>query len=316
MKEKLLCIVGPTAVGKTKMSISLAKRFDGEVISGDSMQVYRGMDIGTAKIKKEEMEGIPHHLIGILEPEENFSVSSFKQKALEKIREISLRQRLPILVGGTGLYVQAVTHDFHFAFPSDEQVRHKWEVIAREQGSETLYAELTKRDPEYARSLHPNNVRRVIRALEILDVSGRSMAEFQGQWENKSPYQLVMIGLTMEREKLYERINTRVDRMIKEGLVDEVASLMARGVPADATALQAIGYKEIVQYLQGHMGFEEAVERLKRNSRRFAKRQLTWFKRISDLVWFDVTDTSHWKDHEERIAQYVAGKFRSMTNIH
>lgn len=298
--------MGPTAVGKTKLSIHLAKQYNGEIISGDSMQIYRGMDIGTAKVKPEEQEGIPHHLIDILEPHEDFSVSDFQALALQKIDKIHAMDKLPLLVGGTGLYVQSVTHHFQFSeVGGDKEVRERWEAYLQQHGAEALHQVLTMKDPEYAKELHPNNARRVIRALEVIESTGQSMSAYQQDWNRTSPYQLVMIGLTMDRKVLYDRINRRVDQMIEEGLLEEVQGLLSLGLPPDTTALQAIGYKELILYIQGQMNLDEAIELLKRNSRRYAKRQLTWFRRMKEVTWFDVTDLSKWKENEEIIAQYV-----------
>lgn len=316
MKKKLISIVGPTAVGKTKLSIHLAQALQGEIISGDSMQVYRGMDIGTAKIKPKEQEGIPHHLIDILDPAADFSVSAFQELALQKVDELNQRFSLPILVGGTGLYVQSVTHNFQFAdVCQSETIRLKWQAFLEQYGSLALHQELEKRDPDYAKELHPNNSRRVIRALEVIEVTGRSMSEYHGEWENESPFDLVMIGLTMEREKLYNRINARVDQMIQEGLIQEVQHLLDLGICDSSTSLQAIGYKEIISYLKKERSKEEAIELLKRNSRRFAKRQLTWFRRMKEVNWYDVTDLSRWSEVEEIITDDIAGNFEQMPNI-
>lgn len=306
-KERLLTIVGPTAVGKTKLSIALAKAFQGEIISGDSMQVYKGMDIGTAKIKPEEQEGIPHHLIDILEPHQSFSVTQFQELTKKCIREINSRGKLPILVGGTGLYVQSVTHDFRFPEVHDPKLRQKWLTYLARHGKEKLFEELKAIDPHYAQKLHPNNTRRVIRALEIMEATGKSMACYQRDWKRSSPYDLVMIGLDMERELLYERINERVDQMLEEGLVDEVKALLKKGVPQTATAMQAIGYKEMVEYLEGELTLEEAVEKIKRNTRRFAKRQLTWFRRMEAIRWFEVKKGANFSDLAKNIIHYVAG---------
>jgi tRNA dimethylallyltransferase len=306
MKEKLLAIVGPTAVGKTKLSLHLARQFQGEIISGDSMQVYKGMDIGTAKIKPEEQEGIPHHLLNIIEPGDDFSVSEFQSTALQKVQELQRQKKLPILVGGTGLYVQSITHQYHFSEAGgDERIRSRWQMYLEEHGADSLHQQLVDRDPEYAKELHPNNSRRVIRALEVIEATGKSMKEFQGEKDQESPFDLVMIGLTMDRDKLYDRINKRVDQMIDEGLLDEVKALLERGIPTASTALQAIGYKELIPYIQRDATLDEVVELLKRNSRRYAKRQLTWFRRVKEVTWFDVTDLSDWTKHEEIITKYV-----------
>lgn len=315
----LLVIVGPTAVGKTALSIELAKAFTGEVISGDSMQVYRGMNVGTAKIVPEEQEGVPHHLLDILEPEEDFSVSRFQELAQGKIEEISQRGHLPMLVGGTGLYVQSVTHNFSFADSPNPELEDEraayWEAFLEEHGQAALYRELELKDAQFAKTLHPNNVRRVLRALVVLEVTGKSMQEYQQDWDNQSPYRLVMIGLTMPREQLYARINMRVDLMLEQGLLEEVRELLNQGVSPKATAMQAIGYKELVAHLHGEYSYERAIELLKRNTRRFAKRQLTWFRRMEELKWFDVTQFHSTEEQVGVISKYVAGKFNSMTNI-
>mgnify|MGYP001258064894 CR=1 FL=1 len=314
--EKLLALVGPTAVGKTKMSIRLAKKINGEVISGDSMQVYRGMDIGTAKIKPEEMEGIPHHMIDILDPDEAFSVSQFQRMATELITQINRRQAIPLLVGGTGLYVQSVTHQFRFPEKKGSaMIRQKWKTYLAQHGPHQLHEALRKRDPEYARTLHPHNTRRIIRALEIWELTGQSMREYQQDWHKESPYDLIMIGLTMERSTLYERINRRVDQMVKEGLIEETERIIAKGIPEDATALQAIGYKEIIQYLKGRLSKEEAIALLKRNTRRFAKRQFTWFRRMKEIHWFDLTEEKGFDTTVEKIWQLIAGEWQLVKNI-
>jgi tRNA dimethylallyltransferase len=306
-KDRLLVIVGPTAVGKTKLSIELAKAFQGEVISGDSMQVYKGLDIGTAKIKPDEQEGIPHHLISWLEPDEPFSANQFQQLTKACIREINNRGKLPILVGGTGLYIQSITHDFRFADVHDPSLRKKWKDYLDQHGKEKLYSQLKEKDPAYAEKLHPNNTRRIIRALEILEATGKSMAYYQRDWHRQSPYDLIIIGLWMEREALYGRINRRVDQMIEEGLVDEVKELLERGIPKTSTAMQAIGYKEIVEYLEGTISLEEAIELIKRNTRRYAKRQMTWFRRMQEVKWFEVKDAKNFAELTKNIIHYVAG---------
>ena len=306
-KDRLLVIVGPTAVGKTKLSIELATVFNGEIISGASMQVYKGMDIGTAKIKPEEQKGIPHHLLDWLEPSQPFSVGQFQKLTKACIKEINRRGKIPILVGGTGLYIQSVTHDFNFAETHDPSIRAKWKRYLELYGKEQLYAQLKERDPDYAEKLHPNNTRRVLRALEILEATGQSMAAYQRDWHRPSPYDLIMIGLWMERKKLYRRINQRVDEMIREGLVEEVKQLLAQGVPNTATAMQAIGYKELVDYLEGRISLEEAIDLIKRNTRRYAKRQMTWFRRMDGITWFEVESEKKFAELTKNIIRHVAG---------
>jgi tRNA dimethylallyltransferase len=313
-KQKLLVIIGPTAVGKTKLSIEMAKRFNGEIISGDSMQIYRGMDIGTAKITNVETEGIPHHLIDIKEPEESFSVAEFQHLVRKEITEIASRGKLPIIVGGTGLYIQSVIYDYHFSeAPADEVFRLSLEEKARRIGNEALYQELLKVDPVSAAIIHQNNVRRVIRALEIYHCTGKMMSEYQKDQQPDLLYNTALIGLTMERDKLYERINTRVQLMVHEGLLEEVSGLHEKGL-RDCQSIQAIGYKEIYDYLDGRATLEEAVENLKQNSRRYAKRQLTWFRNKMDVEWFDMTNSLDFSKKIKEITCYVEGKLQVKSN--
>lgn len=315
-KQKLLVIIGPTAVGKTKLSIELAKRFNGEIISGDSMQIYRGMDIGTAKIRKEEMEGIPHHLIDIKEPNENFSVAEFQQLVRSTIQEIADRGHLPIIAGGTGLYIQSVIYDYQFSDVSgDEDFRRELEQKAKEIGPDALHQELIKVDPQSASDIHPNNVRRVIRALEIYHLAGKTRNEFDNTANKEEIYQTAIVGLTMDRDKLYERINARVDLMMEDGLLEEVNRLYQQGL-RDCQAIQAIGYKEIYQYLDGDLPLEEAVDKLKQNSRRYAKRQLTWFRNKMEVKWFDITNVNNLSKKEEEISHYVEGKLQIKSNTY
>lgn len=289
-KCKLLVLIGPTAVGKTKTSIKLAKAFNGEIISGDSMQVYKKMDIGTAKIKPLEMEGIPHYLIDIKSPDEPFSAAEFQVLVREKISDITNRGKLPIIVGGTGLYIQSVLFDYRFSeAPTDDAFRKNLERQAEKNGNLYLHDQLMNLDPESGARIHPNNVRRVIRALEVFHCTGKTMSDFQSAQQPESLYDASIVGLTMEREKLYERINKRVDMMIHEGLVNEVEQLFQQGLK-NCQSIQAIGYKELYEYFEGNVSFEQAMENLKQNSRRYAKRQLTWFRNKMDVKWFDMTE--------------------------
>ncbi len=318
-KEKLIVLIGPTAVGKTKLSIELAKRFHCEIISGDSMQIYKGLDIGTAKISPPEMEGIPHHLIDIKEPHESFSVFEFQQLVRKKITEISSRGKLPMIVGGTGFYIQSVIYDYRFSdAPSDENFRKKLERRAEIEGKEALYQELAEIDPEAAGKIHPNNLRRVIRALEIYHCTGKPMSYFRKNLKQKLSYDTAVIGLTMERQQLYERINKRVDLMLEKGLLDEVKALHDSGL-RDCQSIQAIGYKELYKYLDGMCTFEEAVEELKRNSRNYAKRQLTWFRNQMEVKWFDMTEAvteEGWQKKVGEISMYIEGKLKIKANTY
>ncbi|TDL83250.1 tRNA (adenosine(37)-N6)-dimethylallyltransferase MiaA [Peribacillus frigoritolerans] len=313
-KEKLVVIIGPTAVGKTNLSIQLAKKLNGEIISGDSMQVYRGLDIGTAKISPDEMDGIQHHLIDIKNPEEDFSSAEFQEIARPLISDIHARNKMPIIVGGTGLYIQSVIYDYQFTdIASDPAFRKQLEAEAAEFGNEVIHEKLAEIDSVSAGRIHPNNVRRVIRALEIFHCTGKTMTDFLAEQEKVLLYDVVVVGLTMEREQLYERINLRVDLMMDQGLIKEVKNLYDLGL-RDCQSIQAIGYKELYAYFDGAVSLEDAKEQLKQNSRRYAKRQLTWFRNKMDVKWFDM---SHPLDMELRfneIFTYIAGKLNLSAN--
>lgn len=315
-KQNLLVIIGPTAVGKTRLSIEMAKRFNGEIISGDSMQIYRGMDIGTAKITKAEMAGIPHHLLDIKDPQENFSVAEFQLLVRAKITEIAKKGKLPIIVGGTGLYIQSVIYDYQFSDVSgDEAYRLLLENRAKEIGNEGLHKELSAVDPESAVQIHPNNLRRMIRALEIYHLTGKTMTEYQRGQKPELLYNTALVGLTMDRDQLYERINDRVDLMLKEGLLEEVTGLYKQGLKG-CQSIQAIGYKEIFDYLDGTIRLEQAIENLKQNSRRYAKRQLTWFRNKMDVQWFEMTNVNDFSKKILEISQYVEGKLQVKSNTY
>nr|WP_255648086.1 tRNA (adenosine(37)-N6)-dimethylallyltransferase MiaA [Pseudalkalibacillus hwajinpoensis] len=305
-KQKLVTVLGPTAVGKTKTSIELAKALDGEIISGDSMQIYRGMDIGTAKVTEKEMEGIPHYLIDIKEPTESFSAAEFQMLATELVTEINGRGKVPIIAGGTGLYVKSVTHQYAFSeAKEDPAYRQQLEQRAEEEGPNTFHARLKDVDPVSYETIHPNNIRRVIRALEVYHVTGEPVSSSKDALPEESPYNLVNVGLTMERDILYERINKRVDLMLDAGLLEEAKCLYNNGV-RNCQSVQAIGYKEIYNYLEGRVSFEQAVLELKQNSRRYAKRQLTWFRHQMAMDWNDMT--AHREEKIEEILKVVAGK--------
>lgn len=290
-RPSLLVITGPTATGKTAVAIALAARLgqEAEVVSVDSMMVYRGMNIGTAKPTPAEMRGVPHHMIDVIDPDEPFSVACYQKMANDAVEEILARGRLPMLVGGTGLYLRAVLDEGRFGVEPDEDLRRELAVTARRKGAEWLHARLAEVDPVRAAGLHPHNVRRVIRALEIYHLTGRRPSEFQPLARRGSgKYAARLFGLTMRRDLLYSRIENRVDAMLKAGLVDEVDGLLARGYSRELPAMKGLGYKEIASYLDGDVQFEEAVTMLKRNTRRFAKRQWTWFKTDERIVWVDV----------------------------
>jgi tRNA dimethylallyltransferase len=308
MKEKVVVIVGPTAVGKTKLAIDLAKNLSGEIISGDSMQIYKGMDIGTAKVSVEEMEGIVHHLIDIREPQESFSVAEFQSLVKPLITKINEKETLPFIVGGTGLYINSVIYDYNFPdVPTDLCYRQSLETFVSEQGVLELHKKLKTIDPISYETIHPNNYRRVIRALEVYHVTNKSIREFQSDQPKESSYDAIIIGLTMERTLLYERINRRVDLMIETGLIEEARALYDRGIK-DCQSVQAIAYKEIYDYIEGRLTKEEAIELLKRNSRRYAKRQLTWFRNKLDITWFELNEINGSKKMAE-IQSYIEERF-------
>lgn len=285
----MIILAGPTAVGKTAASIRLAKAVGGEIISADSMQVYRHMDIGSAKIRPEEMEGVPHYLVDVLEPEEDFNVVRFQQMAKAAAEEIYSRGRIPIAAGGTGFYIQALLYDIDFTEnDGDSSFRRKLEKTAEEKGGEYLHSLLQEADPEAALQIHPHNIKRMIRALEFHHQTGGKISEHnETEREKESPYNFAYFVLTDDRSRLYDRIDRRVDLMMEEGLLDEVRFLKERGVRRDSTAMQGLGYKELYAFLDGEYPLEEAVRIIKRDTRHFAKRQLTWFKRERDVIWAD-----------------------------
>lgn len=304
MKEPLVILTGPTAVGKTKLSIALAKAVGGEIISADSMQVYRHMDIGSAKIRPEEMQGVPHYLVDVLEPSEEFHVVRFQQMAKQAMEEIRSRGHIPILVGGTGFYIQAIVGDIDFTENEASPYRKELEQAAAEKGASYLHGELRKVDPESAESIHENNVKRVIRALEFYRMTGKKISEHnEEQREKTSPYNFAYFVLNDDRAKLYDRIERRIDEMMEEGLVAEVEHLKEMGCRRGMVSMQGLGYKEILAYLDGECTLEEAVDILKRDTRHFAKRQLTWFRRERDVIWMNKEDYAY--DEEKILASML-----------
>ena len=288
MKD-LIVLTGPTAVGKTSLSISLAKAVGGEIISADSMQVYKHMNIGTAKITEEEMCGVPHFLIDELEPDEEFNVTVFKNKVMKYIEEIRKRGHIPIIVGGTGFYIQSVIYDINFSeYGDDSEVRRKYEEMAETLGKTELHKKLSEADKDYADSVSENNVKKVVRALAFYEMTGEKLsAHNKKERERTSPFDFAYFVLTMERKKLYERIDHRVDLMFEMGLADEVKSLMARGYNKSMVSMQGIGYKEVIDYLNGETSLSECMDIIKRDTRHFAKRQLTWFKREKVVTYIN-----------------------------
>lgn len=293
MKSKVLVIAGPTAVGKTKIAIEVAKRLNGEIISADSMQIYKKMDIGTAKPTVEEMDGIPHHLLSVVEIGEKFSVVDFQKMAFGCIEDILSRGKVPIVCGGTGLYINGLIEEIDYGeVTSSDELREELEKVAAEKGNEYLYEELKAVDKESAERIKLNDTKRLIRALEVYKVTGTTITEFQRRSKEKEKkYDYIVVGLSMEREKLYERINLRVDMMMKDGLLDEAKAVLDEmGKNDKLTSFQAIGYKEFLPFFDGLATLDEVGEMIKQESRRYAKRQVTWFKRTPGLRWVDVKD--------------------------
>lgn len=304
MKKPLVVLTGPTAVGKTKLSISLAKALNGEIISADSMQVYKYMDIGSAKITEKEMDGVPHHLIDVLSPFEEFHIVRFQELAKKAMEDIYNRGKTPVFVGGTGFYIQAITKDIYFTEgEEDKQYREELSRLAAEKGNEFLHEMLREVDKKSAEEIHANNVKRVIRALEFYKENGFPISQHnEEQKQNETPYNLAYFVLNAPRDLLYERIDRRVDEMMENGLVKEVQKLKDMGCRREMTSMQGLGYKEILSFLDGEIPLDEAVRILKRDTRHFAKRQLTWFRRESNVVW---VDKDKFAFNDEKILEYM-----------
>ncbi len=308
-KQRLIIVTGPTAVGKTALSVALAKCLCGEIISADSMQVYRHMDIGSAKASEEEMGGVRHHLIDILEPSEEFNVARFKQLAGEAVRDIASRGAVPIVAGGTGFYIQALLYDIDFTQTTEDPAfRREMEEKAGREGPMALHALLREVDPRAADAIHANNVKRVIRALEFNRQTGMRISDHnEAERQKESAFDSYYYVLTTDRPALYERIDRRVDQMIEQGLVGEVERLRAMGCRRDMVSMQGLGYKEILSYLDGEISLDEAVRIIKRDTRHFAKRQLTWFKREREVRWLNLADFGN---DLERVAAHVMEELR------
>lgn len=313
-KKPLIILTGPTAVGKTKASIGLAKAIGGEIISADSMQVYRHMDIGSAKITKEEMADVPHYLIDVLEPEEEFHVVRFQQMAKAAMADIYSRGKIPIIVGGTGFYIQALLYDIDFTENEGDSVyREKLEALAKEKEAAYLHGQLAMVDPKSAEEIHANNIKRVIRALEFYHQTGQKISEHnERERQKESPYQFCYFVLNDRRECLYERIDQRVDQMIRNGLVQEVQTLKERGCTKQMVSMQGLGYKEIFSYLEGDCSLEEAVYIIKRDTRHFAKRQLTWFKRERDVIWVQKDELNY---DDKKLLQSLLESIKERMNL-
>jgi len=309
MNNKIIVLVGPTAVGKTYVSVELAKKFNTEIISADSMQIYKGMDIGTAKISEDEKQGIIHHMIDIIFPDENYSVSEYKFESEKIVDEILIKNKIPIIVGGSGLYVNSLIYDLDFGkAKSDSKIRDYYTSLYNEYGEDYLYDKLKEVDPESAGKIHKNNVKRVMRALEVHDITGKKFSEMNTDIRKQSKkYDCVLIGLSMERNVLYNRINQRVDKMLSDGLIEEVKNLLNKGYDKNLVSMQGIGYKEIVHYFDGDMELEESVNILKRNTRRFAKRQFTWFLRDQNVKWYNILSIDELDIAVDDIYKYILG---------
>ena len=311
-KKPLIILTGPTAVGKTALSVKLAKAINGSIISADSMQVYRGMDIGSAKVTKEEMGGIKHYLIDVLEPDEEFHVVRFQQMAKKAMAEIYQEGKIPILTGGTGFYIQSVLYDIDFTSQQEDiAYRERLEQLAKKQGNEALHAMLQEVDPVSAEKIHANNVKRVIRALEFYEKTGMPISEHnEKEAAKESPYTFCYFVLNDDRQRLYDRIELRIDQMLEQGLVDEVRKLKEKGYHKEMVSMQGLGYKEILAWLDGEISYEEAVYILKRDTRHFAKRQLTWFRREKDVIWVD-KDKFNYDD--DSILSFMTAKIDKLT---
>lgn len=319
MKEKLLILTGPTAIGKTELSLNLATKLNGEIISSDSMQIYKHMNIGTAKATYDERKIVKHHLVDYVEIDQNFTVSDFQADAMKVIKELNDEQKLPVVTGGTGLYINSLTYKLNFAqIPADESIRMKYEKILdefKEDGKAIIHNKLVEIDPISAGSIHLNDVKRVIRALEVYDITGKTMSEYNANFRSENDkYDLCMIALTMDRAKLYERINTRVDDMFNLGLVDEVKSILDMGYDDSLISLQGIGYKEVIKYINKDISLEECIDTIKQGSRNYAKRQLTWFRRDNRFKWFNKDDYETNEELEESIISYIKNKLEGELN--
>lgn len=311
MKKNLIIIAGPTASGKTSLSIELSKRIDGEIVSADSMQIYKYMDIGSAKPTIDEMQGIPHHMIDIIKPEEEFSVALYRQKAGECIDDIISRGKMPIVVGGTGLYINSLTYPLDFTNTAqDKEYRSYLQKLAENFGGEYIHNMLKEVDIESADRLHPNDIKRIIRALEVYKNTGKTMTEYKLESKLKDiEYNFAYMGLYMDRQKLYDRINKRVDEMFEKGLVEEVKKLKEMGYNKNMTSMQGIGYKEVFDYLDGLYTLDEVKDIIKQNTRHYAKRQLTWFRREERIHWIDIDKFNSADEILENMIYYIESKF-------
>ena len=306
MLKKVIAVCGPTASGKTALAIEIAKRFDGEIVSCDSMQIYKYMDIGTAKATSDEQRAVKHHMIDFLEPKVKYSVADFAVRARDCIDDIITRGKTPILAGGTGLYLDSILNNIAFDdFGSDPKFREEMELLAEKEGNDAVHKLLLEKDSQAAQKIHPNNLRRVIRALEVCHLTNKTFTEVNKESRREAVYDALIFAIDADREILYNRINERVDRMMKEGLVDEVKRLCDMGIDRNTTAMQAIGYKEVLEYLEGKLNIDEMTELIKQESRRYAKRQLTWFRRNEKINWVRPNENDGMKKIFEKCSEFL-----------
>lgn len=312
MKDNLLILMGPTAIGKTSLSIDLAKNLNGEIISSDSMQIYKYMNIGTAKVTELEMDGIPHHLVDFINPNEEYTVSNYQKDAEILIRNINNEGKFPIVVGGTGLYINSLVYELNFArVPPNESLRKKYDDLAEKYGNKYLHNKLMAIDIESSSKIEVGDRKRIIRALEIYDITGKTMSEYNKNFRRETDkYNLTMVCLNMDRSKLYDRINQRVDIMIKEGLIEEVQHILNMGYSKDLIALQGIGYKEVIEFLEGKVTMDTAIDKIKQGSRNYAKRQLTWFRRDKRIQWVNVDEFEDFNNLSRFIQNMVKSKLK------
>jgi len=307
LERTIVVIAGPTAVGKTTISIQVALRIQGQIVSCDSMQLYKYMNIGSAKPSKEQLSMVPHHLINAIDPKESFSVVTYQKLAKAAITEIFQQGQVPVITGGTGLYLNSLLYNMDFgANPANTEYRNQLFSIAENQGNEALFAQLEQADPSAAKRIHPNNVKRVVRALEAVELNGTGLADFSSVNAKTKEYDAILIGLTRDRDELYQRIEDRVDHLMESGLLEEVLSLKNMGFTSADIAMKGIGYKELLDYLAGAYGLDEAIELIKKNTRHYAKRQMTWFKRYPEMQWFNLSEDQNEEESLEKIMSWIS----------
>ena len=305
MKD-IIVVAGPTAVGKTEYAIKIAKAVDGEVVSCDSMQLYKYMDIGSAKPTPDELAQVQHYLVDEIDPRDNFSVVEYQKRAKEAISEIHAKGKIPVISGGTGLYLNSLLYEMDFgAPPADETYRKELEEFAAEFGPEALHSRLAEKDPAAADRIHPNNIKKVIRAIEAVEKGGEGIKPFDAVQKENTDYRPFLIGLTRDRAELYDRINLRVDILMEQGLLQEVEGLFNMGLTEENISMKGIGYKELIQHLKGEYSLEEAIDKVKQNTRRYAKRQLTWFRRYDQMQWFDLSTYNSGNDALEDMLSWL-----------